>query len=149
MPGRRPRIALAGHLLFLPPTRFSASRKWLGVFAPAASCLLPELIGRRARSTCCCPAAVSPAPRRSRWAREGIGSGARAAALAYFDEYLEPKSAYRCAMRCAPRGSTRRRIKAKLAAVEHLYLEELMATRDAVEGLQAFLSKRPAQWEHR
>jgi cyclohexa-1,5-dienecarbonyl-CoA hydratase len=33
--------------------------------------------------------------------------------------------------------------------VERLYLEKLMITRDAVEGLQAFLAKRPAHWEHR
>ena len=37
----------------------------------------------------------------------------------------------------------------KLDAVERLYLEELMATRDAVEGLTAFLEKRPPVWEDR
>jgi cyclohexa-1,5-dienecarbonyl-CoA hydratase len=30
-----------------------------------------------------------------------------------------------------------------------LYLEELMATADAVEGLNAFLAKRPPKWEDR
>ena len=41
------------------------------------------------------------------------------------------------------------RVTAKLAAVERLYLDELMATHDAVEGLEAFIAKRPAQWKHR
>jgi len=35
------------------------------------------------------------------------------------------------------------------ATVEKLYLDGLMKTYDAVEGLDAFLEKRPAKWEHR
>jgi cyclohexa-1,5-dienecarbonyl-CoA hydratase len=41
------------------------------------------------------------------------------------------------------------RVKAKLAEAEELYLGGLMDTRDAVEGLRAFIEKRPAVWEHR
>jgi cyclohexa-1,5-dienecarbonyl-CoA hydratase len=41
------------------------------------------------------------------------------------------------------------RVRRKLAEVERLYLEELMATHDAVEGLTAFIAKRPAAWEDR
>jgi len=36
-----------------------------------------------------------------------------------------------------------------MTAVERLYVDELMATHDAVEGLGAFLAKRTATWEHR
>jgi len=39
-------------------------------------------------------------------------------------------------------------VKAKLAAVEELYLHELMKTHDAVEGLNAFLEKRSPQWKN-
>ena len=42
-----------------------------------------------------------------------------------------------------------RGVKSKLKAVERLYLDELMTTHDAVEGLEAFIAKRPAQWMHR
>jgi cyclohexa-1,5-dienecarbonyl-CoA hydratase len=38
------------------------------------------------------------------------------------------------------------RFRAELAAAERLYLEELMATHDAKEGLQAFLEKRAPAW---
>jgi len=36
-----------------------------------------------------------------------------------------------------------------LAAAERLYLDDLMRTRDAREGLEAFLAKRAPAWEHR
>jgi len=37
---------------------------------------------------------------------------------------------------------------ATLAEVGKLYVDELMSTEDAVEGLQAFLEKRKATWKH-
>ncbi len=36
-----------------------------------------------------------------------------------------------------------------LPAVERLYLNELMATEDASEGLRAFIERRPPVWRHR
>ncbi len=144
-------LALAGHLLFVAPdANLAQPEMQLGVFAPAASCLLPELIGpQRAFDLLVSGRGVTG----TEAAALGIAKEAAAepgrAALAYFDEYLKPKSAQslRHAVRAA-RLDYVARVKTKLAAVEHLYLNELMATRDAVEGLEAFLAKRPAQWEH-
>jgi enoyl-CoA hydratase/carnithine racemase len=36
-----------------------------------------------------------------------------------------------------------------LSRVEKLFLKKLMKTRDAKEGLRAFLEKRPPKWKHR
>jgi cyclohexa-1,5-dienecarbonyl-CoA hydratase len=72
------------------------------------------------------------------------------AALAYFEEYLKPKSAssLRFAVKAA-RLDYVARVREKLRTVERLYLDELMATADAVAGLEAFIAKRAPQWQHR
>ena len=65
-------------------------------------------------------------------------------------EHLKAKSAssLRYALKAA-RWDYMRRISEKIEVVERLYLDELMRTHDAVEGLQAFIGKRAAQWQHR
>jgi cyclohexa-1,5-dienecarbonyl-CoA hydratase len=40
------------------------------------------------------------------------------------------------------------RIKEKIAQVEKLYIDELMNTHDALEGLTAFVEKRTASWKN-
>jgi cyclohexa-1,5-dienecarbonyl-CoA hydratase len=40
-------------------------------------------------------------------------------------------------------------LKEGLAAVEQVYLRELMQTEDAREGLRAFLEKRKPTWKER
>jgi enoyl-CoA hydratase/carnithine racemase len=39
-------------------------------------------------------------------------------------------------------------VRARLSELEALYLDRLMKTRDANEGLDAFLARRAPQWEH-
>ncbi len=80
----------------------------------------------------------------------GLANDPVAAALAYFDAHLAGLSAssLRYAVGAARAGYAKR-IGDKLAEVEELYLSGLMSTRDAVEGLEAFIEKRPAKWEGR
>ncbi len=145
-------LAMAGHLLFVhPEAALGQPEIKLGVFAPAASCLLPEVAGpARAFDLLLSGRSISGAEA----VAMGIASDAAAdperAALGYFDAHLRPKSAssLRHAVRAA-RLDYAARVKAKIATVERLYLDELMKTRDAVEGIQAFIAKRPAQWMHR
>jgi cyclohexa-1,5-dienecarbonyl-CoA hydratase len=145
-------LASAGGLLFAAPdAKLGQPEIALGVFAPAASCLLPERIG---------PAAAEDLllSGRSVGAEEALRLGLvtavvddpEAAALAWFDAHLAKKSAAALgfALRAA-RADLVGRVRSKLAAVEDLYLSGLMSTRDANEGLTAFLEKRPARWEDR
>ncbi len=79
-----------------------------------------------------------------------VAEDPEAAAVAWFDAYLAKHSASSLglAVRAARLGLLER-VRAKLAALEGWYAEDLMTTTDAVEGLTAFLEKRPARWEDR
>ena len=146
-------VAAAGHLIFAAPgATLGQPEIKLAVFAPAASCLLPERIG----------------PSRAEdllFSGRSIGAE-EAHRIGLVDALADDPSAGRprvfrgaptrreapvpSGSPCAPPGTTSfYRIRRKLAEVERLYLEELMATHDAVEGLTAFIAKRPAVWEDR
>ncbi len=145
-------VAAAGQLLFAAPdASLGQPEMRLGVFAPAASCLLPERVGQAAAEDLLYSArSISGDEALQLGLVNAVAEDPEAAALAYFDQHLAPKSAssLRLAVRAARSGFIERVI-AKLAVIEQLYLEELMSTRDAVEGLEAFIDKRPAKWEHR
>jgi cyclohexa-1,5-dienecarbonyl-CoA hydratase len=69
--------------------------------------------------------------------------------LAWVDENIIGKSAssLRIAVTAA-RQDYIERIRARLEIVERMYVEELMQTKDPVEGLNAFLEKRKPIWEN-
>jgi len=73
-----------------------------------------------------------------------------AAAIDWAREHYLPRSAksLRLAVQ-AVRHGVNRRFREELADVEKLYLEDLMATDDALEGLTAFVEKRPPLWRNR
>jgi len=145
-------VAAAGHLVFAAPGAMLGQPEIrLGVFAPAASCLLPERIGQsRAEDLLFSGRSIGAEEAHRIGLVNTLADDPGAAALAYFEEHLAPRSAssLRFAVRAA-RFDFVERVRRKLAEVERLYLEELMATHDAVEGLTAFIAKRPAVWEDR
>lgn len=142
-------VACGGHLIFsTPDARFSQPEIQLGVFAAAASCLLPERIGRsQAEDLLISGRSITGAEAAAMQLVNVIADDPEAAALAYFDQHLASRSAssLRFAV-SAVRADMVKRVEAKLAAVERLYLDGLMSTRDAIEGLQAFIDKRSPAW---
>jgi cyclohexa-1,5-dienecarbonyl-CoA hydratase len=145
-------VALAGGPIFATPdAQLGQPEIRLGVFAPAASCLLPWRVNQAAAEDLL-------------WSGRSIGGtdahrlglvhtladDPEAAALAYFDEHLAPRSAatLACAV-AAVRAPRARDLRERLAEVERLYLDRLMKTHDANEGLAAFLARRSPAWEHR
>jgi cyclohexa-1,5-dienecarbonyl-CoA hydratase len=145
-------VAAAGHLLFVSPdARLGQPEIKLGVIAPAASVLLPSRIGQaRAEDLLYSGRSIDGATALAWGLAAEVAEDPTAAALAWFENHLAGKSA--AALACAVRAVREPfcdLICARLADVETLYLEKLMATRDATEGLQAFIEKRKPKWEHR
>ncbi|MEI2776633.1 MAG: cyclohexa-1,5-dienecarbonyl-CoA hydratase [Tetrasphaera sp.] len=143
-------LASAGTLLFAAPdARLGQPEILLGVFAPVASCILPERMGQQAADELLLSGAHIAADDGLRLGLvAAVADDPEAAALAWYDTHLAGKSA--AALRLAvtaARGPFVDRIRARLTEVEHLYLTDLMSTHDALEGLTAFLEKRPAQWK--
>lgn len=143
-------VAAAGSQLFAAPdASLGQPEIQLAVFAPAASCLLPERIGlAHAEDLLYSGRSVQGAEALAMGLVNQLSDDPEAAAIAYFEKFLAPRSAssLRFAVQAA-RSEAVARIKAKLASVEALYLDGLMASHDAVEGLNAFIEKRPAKWE--
>jgi len=145
-------VALAGGPIFAAPdAQLGQPEMKLGVFAPAASCLLPYRIGQPAAEDLLLSGrSVSGDEAKAMGLVEFVAADPDVAALAYFERHLATKSAtsLACAL-AAARGGMVHDVRRRLGEVERLYIDRLMHTRDANEGLVAFLAKRKPHWEHR
>ncbi len=144
-------LALAGGPIFAAPdAQFGQPEIKLGVFAPAASVLLPYRVNQPAAEDLLFSGrTISGTEARSIGLVHTVFEDPQIAALAYFEQHLAGRSA--AALACAvtaARAAMVRDVRHRLGEVKRLYLERLMATRDANEGLTAFLAKRSPHWEH-
>jgi cyclohexa-1,5-dienecarbonyl-CoA hydratase len=145
-------LAAAGHLIFLAPdAQLGQPEMKLGVFAPAASVLLPLRIGQARAEELLYTGHSIDAHTAYAWGlANAVATDPAALALEFFDKHLAGKSAASLSLAVrAAREPFADVARARLEDVETLYLEKLMATRDANEGLQAFIAKREPRWEHR
>jgi cyclohexa-1,5-dienecarbonyl-CoA hydratase len=145
-------VALAGGPIFAAPNaQFGQPEIKLGVFAPAASVLLPYRMSQpEAEDLLLSGRSISAADAHAKGLVQTLAEDPEAAALAWFEQHLEARSA--AALACAltaTRGQMLRDVRRRLAEVEQLYLERLMRTHDANEGLNAFLAKRQPVWTHK
>ena len=145
-------LALAGGAIFAAPdAQFGQPELKLGVFAPAASVLLPYRVNQPAAEDLLFSGrSIDAAEAKAIGLVQTVFDDPEAAALACFDQHLSGKSAASLAWAvAAARGAMIRDVRHRLAEVERLYLDRLMSTRDANEGLLAFMAKRKPNWEHR
>jgi cyclohexa-1,5-dienecarbonyl-CoA hydratase len=145
-------LAMAGNLMFVSPdARLGQPEIQLGVFAPAASVLLPLRVGQaRAEELLLSGRSIEGATAVAWGLANGMADDPSLLASRFFEEHLMGKSAAALAHAVrAAREPFADLARARLEDVEALYLEKLMQTRDANEGLRAFLDKRQPRWEHR
>ena len=124
----------------------------LGVFPPVAAVRLAQRVGHVRALQLILTGEVLSAPEAER-----IGLADRVVPAAELDAAVDQTTArFRdksaAALRFAKRAfqaAAGRDFDAGLDAVERLFLEELMRTHDAAEGLRAFLEKRPPVWTHK
>jgi cyclohexa-1,5-dienecarbonyl-CoA hydratase len=146
-------FACGGHLLFAArDAQLGQPEMKLAVFAPAASILLPPRVGQsRAEDLLLSGRSIDASTALAWGLVNEVADDPAAAALAYFDAHLAGKSASSLgyALRAARGAPLIEQVRRRLADVEALYLDGLMNTRDAIEGLRAFLDKRTPKWEHK
>ena len=144
-------LALGCSLLFADESaRFAVPEIQLGVFPPVAAVLLPHMGAASLAPRLVLSGETVDAALLERFgllaARTPTGE-VGAAVDAWIQRHLLPRSAasLRCAHR-ALRASLLAHYHAQIGSAERLYLDELMATHDANEGIAAFMDKRAAVW---
>lgn len=132
--------------------KFGLPEIQLGVFPPPACVLVPYKCGGAVASQM-----ILTGDRLTAEHLQGLGLVNRVAepeqldevVSAFFQEQIHPKSASSLRVAKSAAGMMlRERYKTFIGNLENLYLKDLMATADAVEGIQAFLEKRPPQWRN-
>ena len=146
-------IALACDLLFASSTAVMGIPEIaLGVFPPAATALLPLKIGASRATGAILTGQAHPV---AHWVAAGLveltapAQELEAAVDHWFQIHLAALSA--ASLQCAAiatRVGLRKHVDAVLPELEGYYLDTLMGTNDAVEGITAFLEKRPPVWRH-
>ncbi len=123
----------------------------LGVFAPLGSALLPRRISLADATDLLLSGRTLSAEEAHRIGLvHDLSPDPGAGAEEWARKHLAPKSA--SSLRLATAAARRPWMAgflADLEALEKSYLEELMQTHDATEGITAFEEKRDPRWEHR
>jgi len=142
-------LAAFCHRVFASPdAKLGQPEIQLGVIAPVASLVLPQRCGRAHAADLCLTGRIVEA-------EEAVGMGLvdevcedpGQAAVHYVEEKLGHLSAssLRHAVAALNLGF-HEAFHRNIGRAETLYLDELMATQDAVEGITSFLDKRKPQW---
>jgi len=145
-------IALCGSRIFAHPSAtFGQPEVSLSVFAPVASLLLPSRLRSSRVADLLVTGRTVPAGEAfaiglvDQLSEEGSDPDADARSYAQTHLVRLSPTGIRFAHR-ASRATLVTQFTSLLPGLERAYLDELMATPDAREGIEAFLAKRPPRW---
>lgn len=140
------------YVLATESARFGQPEIQLGCFPPFAAALLPRRIGPGATLELVLTGRTIDAAEAAELGlvHRVVSPGALDAHASRLVEGVLAKSAAatRLAKR-AVRAAEERPLGEAIAEAERLYLRELAASADMVEGIEAFLAKREPRWQHR
>ncbi len=143
-------IAQCATLVFATPEAVLAQPEiQLGVFAPLGSVILPRVIGPRHAADLLLSGRNMSAEEAQRLGLvHTLSADPLASAREWAHQHLAPRSAssLRLAL-SALRGWDLEAFSRELHSMEELYLERLMKSHDAAEGIRAFLEKRNPVWK--
>lgn len=142
--------AFCQRLLVRPDATLGQPEIRLGVFAPVGSLVLPRRVGQAvADDLLLSGRTVSGTQAVALGLADDVADEPLAAALAYAREAFGRHSiASLVAATKAARTDADRAFLEGLERLERTYLEDLMALKDPLEGLTAFLEKRRPVWSH-
>src|SRR5438093_555861 len=134
-----------------PKARLGQPEIKLGVFPPLASVMLPLRCGQPVADEICLTGRTFSAKEAlARRLVDEVAADPRRAADRWIAKHLLPASAASLARAVrAARLRYNRTVLEDLDGAERIYLDDLMRTEDAREGIEAFLEKRAPRWKDR
>lgn len=144
-------LALACTFIFADQNaRMGVPEIQLAVFPPPACILLPLRCGDALASQMILTGSALPAPQlMERGIINSVSEEGNldAAVNSFCENSILPKSAAALRMACsAARVTTAGQFHQYIGQIEKLYLKDLMATKDAAEGIKSFVEKRKPEW---
>lgn len=140
-------------ILAAPDATFGLPEVKVGAFPPVGAALLPLRVGASRAARAVITGQMQSA---EYWHLAGLVSTVAPdrtlveTAGHWFDTQLADQSAVALSHACkAARAGVRAQAEPLLLQLERQYLEELLATHDAAEGVQAWMEKRAPLWEDR
>jgi cyclohexa-1,5-dienecarbonyl-CoA hydratase len=132
--------------------RFGQPEIKLGVFPPVAAILLPRIIGEKRARELILTGDMIDANEALRFGLVNYvvpGAELASKAKSVLGKIVELSASSLAMTRIALDLGGRAGFESALAEVENLYLNELMKTEDAREGVRAFMEKRRPEWKNR
>jgi len=129
--------------------KFGQPEIQVGVFPPIAAQIMPRIIGQKAAMELILSGKIIPAGEAKNigLVNQVVGKDALAEATTEFlKPYLNLSSEVLRLTKKAVKSGLADPLEPSLQAIEDVYLKELLPTKDAQEGLVAFLEKRKPQW---